>query len=84
MNTYNDKQLLDCKFKCNVTALEEIDFDNIPLCAGTFNISLVDNRGEVTVLPEVFGTLLNAVLVLNTFNVEDYTHANVVQTATQS
>lgn len=84
MNTYNDKQLLDCKFKCNVTALEEIDFDNIPLCTGTFNASLVDTNGKVTVLPEIVGTLLNVVLVLNKFNVEDYTHAVVVQSATQS
>jgi hypothetical protein len=84
MNTYNDAQLLDCKFKCNVTSLEEIDFDNIPLCTGTFNISLIGPNNEITNLPDVDGTLLNVVLALNKFNVEDHTHAVVVQSAIQS
>jgi hypothetical protein len=84
MNSYNDKQLNDCKFKCNLTSLEEIDFDNIPLCTGTFNVSLVNASNEITALPDVVGSLLNVVLVLNEFNVEDYTHAVVVQSATQS
>jgi hypothetical protein len=84
MNTYNDAQLLDCKFKCNVTSLEEIDLDNIPLCVGTFNISLVNASNEITNLPDVIGSLLDVVLVLNKFNVEDYAHAVVVQSAIQS
>jgi hypothetical protein len=84
MNTYNDAQLNDCKFKCNVSSLEEIDFDNIPLCTGKFNISLVNASNEVTALPDVVGSLLNVVLVLNQFNVEDYTHAVVVHSAIQS
>jgi len=84
MNTYNNAQLNDCKFKCNVTSLEEIDFDNIPLCTGTFNISLVSINNEITNLPDVDGSLLNVVLILNNFNVEDYTHAVVVQAAIQS
>jgi hypothetical protein len=84
MNTYNDAQLLDCKFKCNVTSLEEIDLDNIPLCTGTFNISLVSPNNEITNLPVVVGSLLNVVLALNKFDVEGYTHATVVQTAIQS
>jgi hypothetical protein len=84
MNTYNDAQLNDCKFKCNVTSLKEIDFDNIPLCLGTFNISLVGPNTEITNLPVVVGSLLNVVLALNKFDVEGYTHATVVQTAIQS
>ena len=84
MNTYNDAQLNDCKFKCNVTSLNEIDFDNIPLCTGTFNISLVSPNNEITNLPVVVGSLLNVVLALNKFDVEGYTHATVVQTAIQS
>jgi hypothetical protein len=84
MNTYNDAQLNDCKFKCNVTSLEEIDFINIPLCVGTFNVSLVSANNEITNLPPVVGSLLNVVLVLNKFNVEDYAHAVVVQTAIQT
>jgi hypothetical protein len=84
MNTYNDAQLNDCKFKCNITSLEEIDFIHIPLCVGTFGVSLVNANNEVTNLPNVVGSLLNVVLVLNQFNVEDYTHATVVQLAMQS
>jgi hypothetical protein len=84
MNIYNDAQLNDCKFKCNVTSLEEIDFINIPLCVGTFNVSLVSANNEITNLPPVVGSLLNVVLVLNKFNVEDYAHAVVVQTAIQT
>ncbi len=84
MNSYNDAQLNDCKFKCNLTSLEEIDFGNIPLCVGTFNISLVNASNEVTALPDVVGSLLNVVLVLNEFNVEDYTHAVIVQSAIRS
>jgi hypothetical protein len=83
MNTYNDAQLNDCKFKCNITSLEEIDFTHIPLCVGTFSISLVSANNEITTLPDVVGSLLNVVLVLNKFNVEDYTHAVVVQSAIQ-
>jgi hypothetical protein len=84
MNTYNDAQLLDCKFKCNVTSLEEIDLDNIPLCVGTFNISLVNANNEITNLPDVIGSLLNVVVALNKITDEDYTHAVVVQSAIQS
>ena len=84
MNTYNDAQLSDCKFKCNVTSLEEIDFDHIPLCTGTFNVSLVRSSNEVITLPEVVGTLLNVVVALNKITDEDYTHAVVVQSAIQS
>lgn len=81
MNTYNDAQLSNCKFKCKVTSLKEIDLDNIPLCTGTFTVSLVNASNEVTALPDVNGSLLNVVLILNEFNTEDYTHAIVVQTA---
>jgi hypothetical protein len=84
MNTYNDAQLSDCKFKCNVTSLEEIDLDHIPLCTGTFNVSLVGANNQVTTLPEVVGSLLNVIVELNKFNVEDYTHAVIVQSAIQS
>lgn len=84
MNTYHDAQLNDCKFKCHVTSLEEIAMDQIPICVGSFSVSLVNAKNEVTALPDVIGSLLNVVLVLNKFNVEDYTHAIVVQTAIQS
>jgi hypothetical protein len=84
MNTYNDQQLNDCKFKCNVTSLEEIDFNNIPRCTGTFNVSLVSDNNEITNLPVVVGSLLNVVLALNKFEVEGYTHAVIVQSAIQS
>jgi len=67
-----------------VTSLEEINLDHIPLCTGTFKVSLVNAGNEITALPNVVGSLLNVVLVLNTFNVEDYTHAVIVQSAIQS
>lgn len=84
MYTYNTAQLSDCKIKCNVTSLEEIDFDQIPLCTGNFNVSLVNTSNEIIPLPAVIGSLLNVVLVLNKVNAEDYTHAVVVQSAIQS
>jgi hypothetical protein len=84
MYTYDDKQISDCKFKCNVTSIEEIDFSHIPLCTGTFNISLVGPNNEVTNLPQVFGSLLNVVVELNKVDSGNYTHAVVVQTAIQS
>jgi len=84
MNTYNDAQLLDCKFKCNVTSIEKIDLENIPLCTGTFEVSLIGTDNQVINLPNVVGSLLNVVLVLNSFDVEDYAHAVVIQTAIQN
>ena len=70
MNTYNDVQLNDCKLKCNVTSLEEIDLNNIPLCTGTFDVFLVNSSGETSRLSEVAGTLLNVVVALNKVNHE--------------
>jgi hypothetical protein len=84
MNTYNDAQLLDCKFKCNVTSIEKIDLENIPLCTGTFEVSLISTDNQVINLPNVVGSLLNVVLLLNSFDIEDYAHAVVIQTAIQN
>jgi hypothetical protein len=84
MYTYNDKNPFDSALKFNVTALQEVDWDNIPLTTGTFDVSLTKTAGEIEKLPVVSGTLLNVVVEVEKLNVSEYTSVNVIQLTLQT
>jgi hypothetical protein len=84
MYTYIDKHPFDSALKYNLTALQEVDWNNIPLVTGTFDVSLTKNTGEVEKLPVVEGTLLNVIVEVNKLSVSDYTTVDVIQLTLQT
>ena len=84
MHTYQNKHPFNSTLKYNVTALQEVDWDNIPSTTGTFDVSLTKTTGEVEKLPVVEGTLLNVVVEVDKLNVSDYTTVEVTQLTLQT
>jgi hypothetical protein len=79
MHTYHDKQPFDSGLKYNLTALQEVDWDNIPMTVGTFEVSLTKNDGKIEKLPIVEGTLLNVVVAVEKLEINNYTRVDVIQ-----
>jgi hypothetical protein len=79
MYTYHNKQPFDSTVKYNLTTFREVDWDNIPLTIGTFEVSLTKNNGRIEKLPVVEGTLLNVVVAVEKLGVDNYTHIDVIQ-----
>jgi hypothetical protein len=79
MPTYNDKQILNSNFKLNITSLNEVDWDNIPMTIGRFSVALVEKSGAEQKIEDVSGTLANVVISLQGFDPENFSHVNVIQ-----
>jgi hypothetical protein len=82
MHQYVDKEILSfTSFKINLTTINEVDWENLPLTIGTFSVALITLSGDRENLQKVEGTLVDVFQKINEFDNSKFQSANIIQEA---